>query len=288
MGSHFNKPPSTPSESTSTLTSKKAYGPDGNQVEFSSESAADFLDVVFCIDTTGSMSSYIERSKKVIVNMINYFSTNDEKPLFGIVAYRDHPPQENTYITKIHPLGDAESALIFVKGLEAQGGGDTPEAVLQGLYDSVTKIKWRNIAKTEKTYKKLVIHVADAPPHGKEFHGGIDDKWPNGCPSGITLSQLSNKMNENVIYYHFCRLNTTTDIMCEKFKKGFNNFELIDLMVDQGNIEKQKCEFDEYVTVHDKKEYSGKNFMSMKANEQNECLYEAKVTNILSKNMKKK
>ena len=300
MGSYLNK--STTKTSTEASTDptvstsknpaaepKKAFGPDGNKVEFSSESAADFLDVVFCIDTTGSMSSYIERSKKVIINMINYFSQNEEKPLFGIVAYRDHPPQETSYITKMHQLSNADNALAFVKALEAQGGGDTPEAVLQGLYDSVEKIKWRNINQQDKTYKKLVIHVADAPAHGKEFHNGsVDDHWPDGCPSGIKLDKLAKCYNDKVVFYHFCRLNTTTDVMHEKFKKAFNNFELIDLMVDAENIQEQKKEFEAYKAEHHIKEYDSMAFEKMDMQMQNECLYEAKVTNVLSRNMKKK
>ena len=221
--------------------------------------------------------------------MINFFSQNDEKPLFAIVAYRDHPPQETSYITKIHQLSDANKALAFVKSLEANGGGDTPEAVLQGLLDSVQKIKWRNMKTPEKTYKKLIIHVADAPPHGKEFHNGmVDDHWPKGCPSGISLNKLASNMNENLIFYHFCRLNTTTDVMCQKFKGSFNNFELIDLMVDVENLQEQKKEFEIYKADHNIQEYEGRQFEDMGAVEQNECLYEAKVTNVLSRNMKKK
>ena len=219
--------------------------------------------------------------------MINSFSQNEEKPMFGIVAYRDHPPQESSYITHIHQLSNAEEALKFVKSLNAQGGGDTPEAVLQGLHDSVTKIKWRNMTVQDKTYKKLVIHVGDAPPHGKEYHNG-DDHWPKGCPSGIKLMGLAETMNKNVIYYHFCRLNTTTDTMCEKFKKNFNNFELIDLVVNQANIAEQKKEFESYVAACDVKEYIGKDLACMSMQEQNECLYEAKVTCAVFKNMKRK
>lgn len=290
MGSYFSsyqteKGPSTSSNPVEPKS--KATGADGTQVEVSSESAADFLDVVFCIDTTGSMSSYIERSKKVIINMINSFSQNEDKPMFGVVAYRDHPPQETSYITKIHNLGSAEDALSFVKQLDASGGGDGPEAVLQGLSDSVKQIKWRNMSIPDKTYKKLVIHVADAPPHGKEFHNDGGDFWPNGCPSGIKLKDLADLMNKHVIFYHFCRLNTSTDKMCEKFKGSFNNFELIDLIVNAESMGEAKKEFESYVKACDVKEYEHKDFFSMSSSVQQECLYEAKVTNAVFKNQKK-
>jgi hypothetical protein len=269
---------------------KKTFGPDGNQVEFSSESAADHLDVVFCIDVTGSMSSYIERSKKVIANMITNFSESEDKPLFGVVAYRDHPPQDNTFITKVHQLSDAEKALAFVKELRAEGGGDSPEAVLQGLMDSIEKIQWRNLNIPDKTYKKLIVHVADAPPHGKEFHAeNLDDTWPNGCPSGITMAQLASSMNENKIYYHFCRLNTSTDVMQEKFVKEFKYCEIIDLVITQQNMMSKKAEFDDYKVEFkkNKAEYKDKEFEEMDYGEQQECYYEAAVSKKMAYNKKK-
>lgn len=270
-----------------TFTKKNKGGVKGNEVEFSSDSAADFLDVVFCIDTTGSMSAYIERSKKVITNMINFFQLNEEKPLFGVVAYREHPPRLEDYVTKIHDLSEAEEALNFVNGLSALGGADECEAVLQGLYDSITKIQWRNLKIKEKTYKKLLIHVGDAPPHGKQFHYHSIDDYPNGCPSKISLETLAAAFNDNNIYYHFCRLNKTTDIMCERFYRSFKNFELLDLMVTIENMQEQKKEFEDYVYNHKVSEYANKKFECMDSREQNECLYEARVTNMLVKNMKK-
>ena len=269
---------------------KKAFGPDGTQVEFSSDSAADHLDVVFCIDVTGSMSSYIERSKKVITNMITYFSQSEEKPFYGVVAYRDHPPEETSFITMIEPLGDAEKALEFVKNLKAQGGGDSPEAVLQGLLESIEKINWRNIEDPVKTYKKLLIHVADAPPHGKDFHASsLDDHWPEGCPSGITMEQLAKAMNTNGIHYHFCRLNNSTDVMQQKFEKEFKNCEIIDLVITNANLMEKKAEFDEYRAEFkkEKAEFKGMEFEEMGFADQQECYYEAKVCSKMAKGKKK-
>lgn len=283
MGSFF----SSSEKLEITFMNKKTGGIKGNEVEFSSDSAADFLDIVFCIDTTASMSAYIERSKKVITNMINFFQLNEEKPLFGVVAYREHPPYLEEYVTKVHDLSGAEEALKFVKELNASGGADECEAVLQGLYDSITKIQWRNMNVNEKTYKKLLIHVGDAPPHGKQFHNISGDDYPKGCPSKISLEKLASAFNDNHIYYNFCRLNNRTDIMCERFYRTFKNFELLDLMVTEDNLQEQKKEFEEYVHNHKVADYENKKFECMDSLEQNECLYEAKVTNMLAKKMKR-
>ena len=53
----------------------------------------------------------------------------------------------------------------FINGLNAQGGGDYPEAVLDGLYEAAKAINWRNSWSTP--ILRYIFHIADAPPHGK-------------------------------------------------------------------------------------------------------------------------
>lgn len=62
---------------------------------------------------------------------------------FAFVAYRDHPPEENTFVTDVHPLTDQATILDYISKMTAEGGGDIPEAVLDGLFDSATKVGWR-------------------------------------------------------------------------------------------------------------------------------------------------
>lgn len=78
----------------------------------------------------------------------------------GIVNYRDHEPQDTTYVTQIHHLTDnIKKTKKFIKNTEAEGGGDFPEAICCGLTDCLTKLKWRDDA------VKVVILICDAPPH---------------------------------------------------------------------------------------------------------------------------
>lgn len=63
-----------------------------------------FIDVCFCIDATGSMAGELAQAQSTIHSIIN----NIEKKVqtegltlrFAIVSYRDHPPQESTYVTQ--------------------------------------------------------------------------------------------------------------------------------------------------------------------------------------------
>jgi hypothetical protein len=94
-----------------------------------------------------------------------------------------------TYITMIKDLCTGDLIQTFITSLAASGGGDTPEAVLDGLYDSVYKINWR----TGST--KYLFHIADAPPHGRIYSRG-DDGFPDGCPCRITIEKISDGLKE--------------------------------------------------------------------------------------------
>ncbi len=135
------------------------------------------LDLVFCMDCTGSMGPYISMAKQSIQSIINKITEkagcNDL--LFGLVAYRDHPPQENTYITKIYDFtNNLNTMQTYLDELKANGGGDGPEALTSALYD-LNNLNWR----TDST--KIIILISDAPPHGL---GEINDGFPNGDPNG--------------------------------------------------------------------------------------------------------
>ncbi len=64
------------------------------------------VDVVFCVDTTGSMDAHIEAAKMTCKNMVKSLTdkTNVKVVQFAFVAYRDHPPEDTTYVTKVEPL----------------------------------------------------------------------------------------------------------------------------------------------------------------------------------------
>ena len=79
----------------------------------------------------------------------------------GLVKYRDHPPQDSTYITQVDDLtADMAKTKITIYNANAGGGGDFPEAICCGLNDCLNKLSWRDDA------VKCVILIADAPPHG--------------------------------------------------------------------------------------------------------------------------
>lgn len=49
---------------------------------------------------------------------------------------------------------------------------------------------------------KFLFHIADAPPHGKEYAvPNLWDEYPEGCPCGIKLGDIATVINEKKIRY---------------------------------------------------------------------------------------
>ena len=123
--------------------------------------AAADLDVVFLLDTTGSMASEIREVKERVVQLSSALSESrkGETVRFGVVAYRD---RKDDYLTKLSPLSaDVAVSERFLGILNADGGGDAPEDVLTGLKVALTKLKWHSGARAERQ----IFLIGDAPPH---------------------------------------------------------------------------------------------------------------------------
>lgn len=119
------------------------------------------IEVVFALDTTGSMSGLINAAKENIWSIATTMSQADPAPeiSMGIVAYRD---RGDAYVTRVIDLSsDLDSMYSQLMDLEAAGGGDGPESVNKALADAVQKISWS----TDKNTYRVVFLVGDAPPH---------------------------------------------------------------------------------------------------------------------------
>jgi Mg-chelatase subunit ChlD len=132
------------------------------------------VEVVFCLDTTGSMGGLIEGAKQKIWTISNQIVAGKPTPNLkvGLLAYRD---RGDAYITKITDLTDDLDAIYStIKTFKAEGGGDVPESVNQALNESVTRFKWS----TDKETLRIIFLVGDAPPH---MDYPDDVKYPETC-----------------------------------------------------------------------------------------------------------
>jgi Mg-chelatase subunit ChlD len=120
------------------------------------------LEMVFVLDTTGSMGGLIDGAKQRIWGIINEVMQTPSHPAVrvGLVAYRDHGDQ---YVTQILPVtNDLDKVYTTLMDFRADGGGDGPEDVRQGLSDGVMKAGW---SKPSADTAQVVFLVGDAPPH---------------------------------------------------------------------------------------------------------------------------
>lgn len=119
------------------------------------------VEVVFVLDTTGSMGGLLEGAKKKIWSIASEIARGKPSPRLkiGLVAYRD---KGDAYVTKVTDLNeDLDKVYGELLGFRADGGGDTPENVRQGLHDALTKIAWSK----DKATLRIMFLVGDAPPH---------------------------------------------------------------------------------------------------------------------------
>ena len=119
------------------------------------------VDVVFVLDTTGSMSGLIQTAKEKIWSIATTMASAQPTPeiRIGLVAYRD---RGDAYVTKVVDLSsDLDSVYAILMDFQAGGGGDSPESVNKALNDAVNKMSW---SQGEQAYQ-VVFLVGDAPPH---------------------------------------------------------------------------------------------------------------------------
>ena len=119
------------------------------------------VEVVFVLDTTGSMSGLIHAAKEKIWSIASTMASAQQAPeiKIGLVAYRD---RGDVYVTRVVDLSsDLDSMYATLMDFQADGGGDDPESVNRALYDAVHAISW---SQDPQTYKAVFL-VGDAPPH---------------------------------------------------------------------------------------------------------------------------
>lgn len=144
------------------------------------------IDVVFVLDTTGSMGGLLEGAKQKIWSIADRLVSGQPRPdvRIGLVGYRD---RGDAYVTKVTPLSrdidDVHEALL---SFQPQGGGDGPEDVNAALAVALHQQPWEQGQDT----LRLVFLVGDAPPHD-DYDG--PKSWElaaSAKEAGITINTL--------------------------------------------------------------------------------------------------
>jgi Mg-chelatase subunit ChlD len=119
-------------------------------------------DIVFCLDTTGSMSAMIEGLKATAVKFASEVAEAVIDYRLGLIGFGDLFIKEEM---SIYPLTD--DVLVFqkrVKDIPRTGGGDIPESALEAVKEALD-FRFRPKA------QKIIILITDAPPHDPDSQG---------------------------------------------------------------------------------------------------------------------
>ena len=172
------------------------------------------IDIVFVIDSTGSMSDEIREVKMHIKKLISEILEGNPKPdvEIGFVSYRDYSDEEPEYLFKKYFLtNDIDEVMKNLEEIVAMYGGDYEEAVTVGLDVALNEMNWRvaegsisgydeyqrPIKASNSSIKRMMFLIGDAPPRTKEF---IDSEGSIIIPPGYKDKIEDAKRKDITIY----------------------------------------------------------------------------------------
>ena len=144
------------------------------------------VDLVFVLDTTGSMAGLIQAAKDNIWSIATTMASAQPAPeiRIGLVAFRDRGDQ---YVTRVVDLSsDLDSMYATLMDFQADGGGDTPESVNQALNEAVHRMSW---SQGNDAYK-VVFLVGDAPTHDYPDDVEYPDTLKAASAKGIVINTI--------------------------------------------------------------------------------------------------
>lgn len=115
--------------------------------------------VGLCVDATGSMQATLMWLRDDVRRMMQAFGLVALEPQIGITFYRD---AGDAFVTQSVPLTANVDLLIkALTSMDAKGGGDKPEAILDAMQACMKGNRWHGGAKAPKA----MVIIGDAPPH---------------------------------------------------------------------------------------------------------------------------
>eukprot|EP01022_Parablepharisma_sp_SALTPOND_P015156 TRINITY_DN2117_c0_g1_i2.p1 TRINITY_DN2117_c0_g1~~TRINITY_DN2117_c0_g1_i2.p1 ORF type:complete len:299 (-),score=23.45 TRINITY_DN2117_c0_g1_i2:97-993(-) len=213
------------------------------------------VDVVFMCDCTGSMGRYMAKAKdtarQILADVKAAYA--EASVFFGFIGYRDHC--DDKLIEFLDLTGDVEQVTKFIDKLSPTGGGDEAEAVVDGLEYAAHKVTWREDGDGYINYQlsiildkaimhlllenamRQLVHILDAPPHGKEFGGR--DYHPKGCPCNLDYKKLLKEIKELNVEYMVLNFTKKVDKMVKVYRKYFEEIESVPLVIEKPKIQQQ-------------------------------------------------
>jgi hypothetical protein len=177
------------------------------------------VQMAFLLDRTQSMQNWIDTCKDEILDLIA--KTTGVELETALVAYSDYD-DDGYHAPLVVPFsGDPVPIKNALSQIVAYGGNDCAEDVAGGIH-ALHQLAW------DPDVVQHVVHLADAPPHGMEFHEPwVNDNFPNGDPSGKNLIELLERIDG--VNYTFFKITENTDVFVKLLEDIFPTFNLVDL-----------------------------------------------------------
>jgi hypothetical protein len=159
------------------------------------------LEILFLFDTTGSMYPYLERVREHLAKIVEEIHSELSDARIAIMAHGDHCDERNIYLVKSCPFSTNTKDLVeFIRNVERTGGGDTPEAIEDALWEA-RRMRW-----SESAGKAIVI-VGDAPSH-----------LPSECPYGRDYREETKALAEAGVRIY--------SVWCSQSKESFDSYSV--------------------------------------------------------------
>lgn len=142
------------------------------------------LDLMFVVDTTGSMGDEIHYLQSELADIVGRVQRDAAQALqirTSVNFYKDHG---DAYVVQSHPFSTSiDETLGHLRTAEASGGGDFPEALDLALADAVEQHPW-----SESAVARIVFVVTDAPAHdGLAIGRRLQDTAALAASKGIRI-----------------------------------------------------------------------------------------------------
>jgi len=172
------------------------------------------LEVALLMDCTSSMSSWIDKAKATLNEIIDKVieeckEEGNLKVRVSFVGYRDVKDRARFAVMPF--TDDVNKVKDFIKNTRAEGGGDEPEDLQGGLKLALLQ-DW-----TEEASKRVFV-ICDAPCHGKQYNDCYGDDYPKGSPDGLVLEDLMKEFCKKEIEFQVIKLENNCNKMIEVMK----------------------------------------------------------------------
>lgn len=172
------------------------------------DSKAPQVELVFCLDATGSMGGLIHTAKEKIWDIVSVTAQQNPAPeiRLGMVFYRDRGDNFVTY--SLPHTSNIDSIYTELLKIEASGGGDSPESVNQALWEAISDFQWST---SPQAYRSIFV-VGDCPPH-MDYPNEV--RYPEACKmanqKNIRINSIKLGTQCSDAIYHFREMANATN-----------------------------------------------------------------------------